>query len=240
MNVIVTGSSSGIGLDLCKMLISKKKNVLGIDINNSDLKSDFYKHKKIDLFSLPEENLESELISIFSKYTSLVNAAGVTLPMKDNLSEKLGVFDKTLRINLFAPYYLSEIFYQSRSSPYSPSSIVNVSSIGANLGFPENPSYCASKGGLESLTRALAYDFSRKNIRVNTVRPGYTETPMNTKSLSDPSAKEIRAKHTILKRWGQPIEIARSIYFLLSDDSSYITGTCNCVDGGWSIKGLIQ
>tara|TARA_B100000941_G_C28418990_1_gene507719 strand:+ start:301 stop:1017 length:717 start_codon:yes stop_codon:yes gene_type:complete len=234
ISTIVTGSSSGIGRSTAELILKSKNKVLGIDLSEQSIVSPLYKHLKIDISNKKElEELKKK--QIFSNYDGLVNAAGITL---NNNNNKFENFEKTLKINLAAPYYLSEVFYETRLKPFKPSSIVNISSIGGTLGFPNNPAYCASKGGIESLTRALAVDFIDKNIRVNTVRPGYTETKMNQKSLSDIKEKEKRSKHSILNRWGLPNEISETIIFLLSSKASFITGSCITVDGGWTIKGL--
>ncbi len=232
---IITGSSSGIGKSISELILNSNNNVLGIDICDSTISSKNYQHMKVDIASFNKLK-DLPFLEIFSNYQGLVNAAGVTLKAGDE--NKFEVFDKTLAINLKAPYYFSEMFYASRNEPFLNSSIVNISSIGGKMGFPGNPSYCSSKGGIESLTRALAVDYYDKKVRVNSVRPGYTETPMNKISLSNSEEKEKRGKHSVMNRWGYPHEIADSIKFLLSNDSTFITGSCLTVDGGWTIKGF--
>ena len=232
---IVTGSSSGIGKSIAELILKSNNKVLGIDLSEKSISSPLYQHLKIDISNKIElEQLKKN--KVFSNYQGLVNAAGITL--NNNKENQFENFEKTIQINLKAPYYLSQIFYESRIKPFNPSSIINISSIGGALGFPNNPGYCASKGGIESLSRALAVDFIDRNIRVNTVRPGYTETPMNQKSLSDREEKEKRSKQSIFNRWALPNEISETIFFLLSKKSSFITGSCITVDGGWTIKGL--
>tara|TARA_B100000989_G_scaffold298747_1_gene289578 strand:- start:10954 stop:11673 length:720 start_codon:yes stop_codon:yes gene_type:complete len=232
---IVTGASSGIGKATAELIIKTNNKVLGLDIANQVIFSPLYEHIQLDISNKEElEKLEKK--NIFFQYQGLVNAAGITL--SNNNENKFHNFDKTLRINLQAPYYLSEIFYRSREKPFKTSSIVNISSIGAPLGFPNNPGYCSSKGGLEALTRALSVDFINRNIRVNSIRPGYTETPMNKRSLANDLEKEKRGGHSILNRWGIPEEIAETILFLISSKASFITGSCLTVDGGWTVKGI--
>tara|TARA_B100000073_G_scaffold82687_1_gene63279 strand:+ start:30135 stop:30851 length:717 start_codon:yes stop_codon:yes gene_type:complete len=236
VDTIITGAGSGIGKSTAELILGANRKVLGLDITDSQIESPLYEHINIDISDL--KSIESKnLLTIFSKYRGLVNAAGITL--KSNEENKFSNFAKTLEVNLFAPYYLSEIFFRSRKEIKNHSSIVNISSIGGCLGFPNNPGYCASKGGIESLTRSLATDFIEKNIRVNTVRPGYTETPMNKLSLENKHEKKRRANHSLLQRWGEPKEIAETIYFLLSEKASFITGSCITVDGGWTIKGIL-
>ena len=181
------------------------------------------------------------LLAAFEQADGLVNCAAITKPLPDSLDEKYLLFRETIAINLESIYILCELFYNSSISfGKKEASIVNISSIAAAHGFPGNPSYIASKAALEGLTRSLAYDYSSNNIRVNCVRPGYVETPMNIKSLSDESAKNQRSSHTLLKRWALPDEISKPVIFLLSPASSYITGISMPVDGGWKVNGFHQ
>ena len=118
-------------------------------------------------------------------------------------------------------------------------SITFIASLGATLGFPNNPSYQASKAGLLGLMRALAYDLGPSGVRVNAVSPGYIRSGggMTAKSYADPERREFIAEHTLLGRWGKPEEIASVVAFLCSPAASYITGQNLIVDGGWSVKG---
>ena len=117
-------------------------------------------------------------------------------------------------------------------------SIINVTSIGAVQGFPNNPAYVATKGAVRQLTRGLAYDWGKYNIRVNNLAPGYTHTPMNQKSWDDPALRAERAGRTFLGRWAEPEDMVGPVVFLASDASRYVTGTDLYVDGGWNAKGI--
>ncbi|MBA7589844.1 5-keto-D-gluconate 5-reductase [subsurface metagenome] len=112
------------------------------------------------------------------------------------------------------------------------------SSLGAELGFPNNPSYIASKGGLKQLGKAMAVDLSEYNIRVNNVCPGYFKTDMTRKSYNDPHLREARNKRIMLGRWGNPRDLVGPCIFLASEAAAYITGIDLFVDGGWIAKGL--
>jgi gluconate 5-dehydrogenase len=117
-------------------------------------------------------------------------------------------------------------------------SIINVTSIGAVQGFPGNPGYVASKGGLRLLTKALALDLADKNIRVNNLAPGYIHTAMTDKSFNDPQRHQERLARMMLKRWGKPDDLIGAAIFLASEASAYVTGQDIFVDGGWTAKGL--
>ena len=146
-------------------------------------------------------------------------------------------FDKTLAVNLKAAHWLAQMAFATMKQR-GHGSIVNITSIGGLIGFPNNPSYAASKGGLESLTRGLAVDFGKCNVRVNTIAPGYFTTDMTAKSYDDEVMQQKRTERTILGRWGRPEELIGPALFLVSDQSSYVTGTTLVVDGGWMAKGL--
>ena len=117
-------------------------------------------------------------------------------------------------------------------------SIINITSIGAELGFPNNPAYIAAKGALKQLTRSLALDLGSFGIRVNNIGPGYFRTDMTKGSWNDPQLEEDRIRRTILGRWGEPDDLAGAVIFLASEASRYITGQDLYVDGGWLAKGL--
>ena len=119
------------------------------------------------------------------------------------------------------------------------SSIINVTSIGSMLGFPENPGYIAAKGGLRMMTKALAVDYGTSGIRVNALAPGYIHTDMTAKSFANPEENERRRKHTCLGRWGTTEDLVGAAIFLASTASAYITGQDLIVDGGWTAKGMV-
>ena len=117
-------------------------------------------------------------------------------------------------------------------------SIINVTSIGAKIGFPNNPAYTASKGAVSNMTKSMAVDLGTFGIRVNNLEPGYTKTKMNQKSWSNKKQNKLRANRTMLLRWALPREYVGPAIFLASQASSYVTGSDLVVDGGWINKGL--
>ena len=118
--------------------------------------------------------------------------------------------------------------------------IINLTSINAELGFPNNPAYTASKGGLKMLTKALARDWSKFGIRINNIGPGYMKTQMTKKSWSNMKTRKARTSRTLLGRWGETKDIVGPCIFLASDASKYVTGQDIYVDGGWLVNGLSE
>ena len=118
--------------------------------------------------------------------------------------------------------------------------MINITSLGAERAFPNNPAYIASKGGLKMLTRYYAKELGADGIRVNNVGPGYMLTDMTRKGYENDSLRRAREQQTLLKRWGQPADLQGVVIFLASDASSYVTGQDIYVDGGWLTNGLIE
>ncbi len=116
--------------------------------------------------------------------------------------------------------------------------IINISSIGGELGFPNNPAYISSKSALIGLTRSFARDYGKYKINCNAVLPGYFKTDMNKKSLNNKSKRIQREKLTMLGRWGELSELIGVVLFLSSQGAKYITGQKIIVDGGIVSKGL--
>ena len=146
-------------------------------------------------------------------------------------------WQKTFQVNLEAPFQLSRRL-APRMQAQGGGSIINVTSIGAERGFPDNPAYGAAKGALKQLTKSMATDLGSRGIRVNNLGPGYFHTDMTRQSHSDPARREARAARTLLGRWGEPADLAGAVIFLASDASSYMTGQDLYIDGGWLAKGL--
>ena len=115
----------------------------------------------------------------------------------------------------------------------SEGSIVNIASMNAFAALPRLPAYCASKGGVVMLTRALAHAWADQGIRVNAVAPGYIETPLNAEGRKDKAHYDRIAARTALGRWGQPEEISATVAFLCMPGAGYITGSVFSVDGGF-------
>ena len=200
------------------------------DLDHKNIKNysiDLTKQDQIDKFIAFIDKNETSGINI------LINAAGVTFPNDlFNYSDK--DWDLTYKVNLLAPFKLAK----GLSKNMRDASIVNITSLNAELAFPNNPAYVATKHGLKGLTKSLALELGNKNVRVNNIGPGYMKTAMTSKSWSDPKIYEERKKKTFLGRWGTPSDLVGAVVFLASDASSYITGQDLYIDGGWTSKGL--
>lgn len=144
----------------------------------------------------------------------------------------LDAWDRTLAVNLTGCFlcckYVLPVMKRKRSG-----SIIMTSSTAGLVGAADFAAYCASKGGVVQLTRALALEAAEFGIRVNCICPGWTETPMIKRMLSTKRDRHEAVESTPLGRIGDPREVARAAMFLASEESSYVTGAILPVDGGF-------
>lgn len=233
--ILVTGASRGIGEAIalaCKRLGANLVCIARSPTPNLEELKSLYVQCDIENI-LKFKNIIETTSQRFGGIDALVNVAGQSLP--GGVFPEQERFSKTLKINLEAVYHCCETVYPELSKN---GSIVNIGSIGSILGFPKNPGYVSSKGGLRMLTKALAIDYSQKNVRVNCILPGYIKTEMTRQSFENRNLSDERLARMIIKRWGEPADIVGAAVFLISDASQYITGTDIVIDGGWSAKGL--
>jgi len=232
---IVTGSNRGNGYAIASGLSDAGATVIRVDLSfNSNLKTDDFE------FDLHDTKMIKSLIEkIFNKYgriDALVNNAGISLNSNNPYDDR-EVYEKTLTVNLHSAFELCceicPIMARNKSG-----SILNITSLGAELGFPNNPSYQISKAGLKQLTKAVARDWGEQNIRANSICPGYIKTSMTNVSYNDKELNAQRQSRMIIQRWGESNDLVGPTIFLISDASRYITGTDIYVDGGWMAKGL--
>jgi NAD(P)-dependent dehydrogenase (short-subunit alcohol dehydrogenase family) len=228
-SIVITGASSGIGKKIADYLSSiqgykiinisrrknnnpKIKNIL-CDIGNyDDVKKVFKKIKKIDV---------------------LINNSGIARFSKNYIKN----FDQIIKTNLNGLFYccIESLKFLKKQKG---SSIINISSINAHQAFPNNPGYVSSKGAIISLTKALALDFGKNNIRVNSISPGYIREGMSLRSFKNLKLRKQRIDRMIIKRWGSASDLFGAIEYLIEEKSSYVTGQDIVIDGGWLAKGL--
>ncbi|MEZ5860872.1 MAG: SDR family NAD(P)-dependent oxidoreductase [Geminicoccaceae bacterium] len=161
----------------------------------------------------------------------LVNNAAV-LRTADFLELTEADFDTVLRVNLKGAFLMGQAAARAMVGRKSPGAIVNMSSINATVAIPSQVPYVVSKGGINQLTRVMALALADKGIRVNAVAPGSIMTDMLRTVMTDDTARRTILSRTPLGRAGEPVEIARLVLFLASDEASYITGEVVTADGG--------
>ncbi len=170
----------------------------------------------------------------FKRIDILVNNAGILLPgTAESLSEE--DFDQTFAVNVRGLWMLSRaVLPQMRAG--GGGSIINIGSVLSTLGARNRVAYAASKGAVLAMTRAMALDHAAENIRVNCICPGIVETELVARFNMDESARRQRVAMHPVGRFGQPEDVAGLAVFLASDESAWITGTAQTVDGGYSAQ----
>jgi NAD(P)-dependent dehydrogenase (short-subunit alcohol dehydrogenase family) len=239
---MVTGAARGNGLAMAEALLRAGATVVLVDRLAGELSKqvDRFRAEGLDARAFAGDITSVEdrnrLFAGSERVDVLVNNAGVTFP-HPWLEYPSEAWDKTYQVNLLAPFELCRLAAR-RMVAHGGGSIINMTSLNAELAFPDNPAYMAFKGALRQLTRSLAVDFGSNGVRANCIAPGYLKTEMTRMSWSNPEREKARAAKTVLGRWGLPMDLQGAVIFLASDASAYITGVDLFVDGGWSIKGL--
>ena len=240
--VFVTGGSRGIGKEVALKFAENGYNVVinyvSSKTNVEELKSEF-ESKGVKTLIMQADVTDKEAIDEvvkkaieeFGSIDVLVNNAGIT---RDNLLMRMSEeeFDKVIEINLKGTYIVTKAVTKYMMKKRK-GSIINLSSVVGVAGNAGQCNYSASKAGIIGFTKSVAKELASRNIRSNAVAPGFIETDM-TAVLSD-EVKESIHNQIPLKRMGTAKEVANLIYFLGSEESSYITGQVINVDGGMVI-----
>ncbi|MHA1341355.1 MAG: SDR family NAD(P)-dependent oxidoreductase [Promethearchaeota archaeon] len=250
---LITGAASGIGRATA-ILFAKEGAILYIcDINYDKLKETAnligdnntkINIKKVDVTKFDEvKNWVDEAVKNEGRIDNLiVNAGVVRVGQIEDFSDE--DYDLLIDVNLKGTFYTCKA-----AVPYFKKqkfgSIVTLASVAAHIGQFNHANYCSTKAGVLGFTRGLALDLAPYNVRVNSVSPGATDTPM----LQSDVAKEARQRgisyeevkkefeaQGVLGRWAQPEEIATGILFLTTNEASYITGADLRIDGGWTTR----
>jgi 3-oxoacyl-[acyl-carrier protein] reductase len=238
-NVLVTGGSRGIGAEICKVLasfglkvwINYRSNPKLADDLKAQIEADGGNAAVIKFDATNEEDFIAAINLIIQsdgELSYLVNNAGITndkLALRMSVDDFNSVIDANLKSAFIGCKEALKVMSKKRFG-----SVVNVASIVGEMGNAGQTNYAASKGGMIAMSKSFAKEGASRNIRFNSVTPGFIATDM-TDALSD----EIKANYSAnipLKRFGEAKEVATAIAFLLSDYASYITGDTLKINGG--------
>jgi len=175
-----------------------------------------------------------EAVRRYGTVDVLVNAAGIT-DRRPALEFPEEVFDRIIAVNLKGTFLCCQAVGRIMAEK-KKGKIINISSIGGTVGLKNTVAYCASKGGVVQLTRALAVDWAQYNINVNAVAPGLNETTLARQVFQDRQTLDWFLSKIPLGRLCLPREVAAAALFLASEASDYITGHVLAVDGGWTAE----
>ncbi len=247
-NVIVTGAASGIGRACAARLLQEGATVLGADLAPAaDAPGEpsgaaAWAFTTVDVTDEASViRLVDEATAMFGRVDGLVNAAGVAGGGAVHMVDA-AEWNRVVGVNLYgtfltAKHVVARMLEQPRVDD-ERGALVTIASIEGIEGTAGGSAYSASKGGVVILTKNMAIDYAPKGIRVNTICPGFIDTPMSQDVIfglpgMERAKREIIAEHK-LGRIGQPSEIASAAAFLLSADASFVTGHALVVDGGYT------
>jgi NAD(P)-dependent dehydrogenase (short-subunit alcohol dehydrogenase family) len=239
--VLVTGSSRGIGRAIAwsfarqgaAVAVHYHRNREAAERTHEMLAGGPHGMFSRDL-SRPEEakSLIEDVMKQFGRIDILVNNAGIYSlhpVLSAGYEEWFDQWQRTLSVNLLSPAHL--MYWAAKyMARHGGGRIVNVSSRGAFRGEPDAPAYGASKAGLNALSQSLAQALAPHNVFITTVAPGFVETDMAAEFLTGPEGEKIK-KQSPLGRVARPEEIARTVLFLASEESSYLTGAIVDING---------
>lgn len=246
--MIVSGGASGLGLAAAVKFAQNGFNIVLIDINEEKGRKAEAQIRALGgdaVFCLcdisSKEQVEKAAATAherFGRADVLINNAGLEI-RGSILQCSEEDWQRTYDINLKGIYYMTNAFVPQMLSHDDPCAIVNTGSILGYRAVGERAAYSSSKGAIETLTRSMAFDLATDGIRVNCVAPGAIDTPLLRGSINDspdPAGTEafLNSK-SVLNRMGTSEEVANVMYFLASDEASFVTGATYFVDGGWQI-----
>jgi glucose 1-dehydrogenase len=240
---VVTGASSGIGRAIAEAMAEAGANLVLVGRDATRLRGTV---EAVTARGVKAEPVVVELtadeapaaivdaaVQRFGGLHILVNCAGIFEPQPFE-TQPLESFDRQMAVNVRAPFALTQA-----ALPYlrPGGAVVNISSIAGYSGFPQSAAYCASKGAVELMTRALAAELGPEGVRVNCVAPGNIRTPMNAAQFaaSREYEKSLEEK-TPLGRIGETEDIAAAVVYLASPAAKFVNGASWLVDGGWAAQ----
>ena len=235
INVILTGATGGIGSEILNKLIKCNANVIATGTNEEKLN----KLKKnfpniiIKKFDISNHNLIESFIDecnkdFNNKIDVLINNAGIT---KDNLSIRMkdDEWNKVIEINLTSTFLISKNTIKKMLKNKN-GKIINITSVVAHTGNLGQSNYAASKAGIVGMSKSLAIEYGKKNIKINCISPGFIKSDMTDK-INEDYIQKLREKIS-LGKFGIPEDVANAVIFLSSSMSDYITGETIHVNGG--------
>lgn len=242
---IITGAGSGMGREEALLFAKEGAKVVVTDIQEEKVNQVVAEIKEaggeaIGLFHnvTSEENwvkVVEQAVQAYGKIDILVNNAGIPSSATPLHEATLESWNRTMDINLTGTFlgmkHVIPVMMANKGG-----SIVNISSIAGLTGGSGASAYTASKGGVRLLTKGTAIQYAKENIRVNSVHPGFIETPMTTDLFEDDQTNQWFRSLTPLPRLGKASDVAEGVLFLASDASSFITGIELPVDGGYSAQ----
>ncbi len=241
---LITGGTKGIGKAIAVEFMQLGANVCIVSRTKEDINNFLDEYKTYNPLGIIQdlsaagaaENIFKKLDEKWGKLDILVNNVGMNI-RKKVIEYTHEEYDQIVNTNMRSAYEMSKSFYPFLKKS-GEGSIVNISSTAGQTHIRTGAIYGMTKAALIQLSKNLAGEWGKDNIRINTVAPWYIETPLAMTVLKDEDYKKDVLSRTPLNRIGKPEEVAAAVAFLCMPAAAYITGQCISVDGGFLIKGF--
>ncbi len=230
---LVTGAGKGIGRVIAPFLAECGADVVALSRTPADLES--LKAEigcRTIVADLADAAAARKAAAEAGPIDLLVNNAGVAI-LEPFLDASVEAFDTTFAVNVRAVMILSQVVARGMIERGAGGAIINVSSQASKIGLADHTTYCASKGALDNLTRAMALELGPHGIRVNAINPTVVLTPMGKRAWSDPAKGGPMLARIPLGKFAEPTDVAHLIAYLLSDQADMIHGVTLPIDGGF-------
>ncbi len=238
---LIAGASSGIGLACAAALAQAGAHVTLGARRTSELESICAGMREngwqADYITLDVANVDdcAQKVAQLGPFDILINSAGLARH-SNALDTSVDDFDAVMNLNLRGAYFLTQAVAKGLIAAKRPGSLINISSQMAKVGAIERAVYCASKHAVEGFTKAMAIEWGKNNIRVNTICPTFILTELSKPAFDDPEKRAWIEEKIKLGRPGEVEDLMGAAVYLASEASSLVTGTSMLVDGGWTAE----
>lgn len=236
---LVTGASSGIGLGCAAALAEAGADVVMAARGEERLKEAVAAVAAVGgkatalVLDIADVAATDAAVAALGPFDVLVNAAGLARH-SPALDTQPADFDAVMGVNLRGAYFVSTAVARGLVGAGRPGSLIHISSQMGHVGGPDRAVYCASKHALEGLVKAMAIEWGRLGIRINTICPTFVRTPLTERTFADPERVRWIAEKIKLGRIAEIEDIMGAVLYLASDAAAMVTGTSLLIDGGWT------
>jgi len=233
--MLVTGASSGIGWEVVQQLLASGAQVYALGRDPAALHKLEAQGCRVLRADVADHPQLAALLADLPVMHGLVNCAGISI-LEAATEVSAQAFDQVMAVNVRASAMVAASVAKAMIREGVKGSIVNVSSQASLVALDDHLSYCASKGAMDAMTRVQCGEWGKHGIRVNSVNPTVTLTPMGRMAWSEPSKRDPALAAIPLGRFAETAEVAAPILFLLSDAASMISGVSLPIDGGYTSR----
>ncbi|MCF7543459.1 SDR family oxidoreductase [Pseudomonas petrae] len=233
--VLVTGASSGIGWEVTQQLLNSGAEVYAIGRDAAALEKLAGQGCQVLRVDVADQQPLAAMLADLPVMHGLVNCAGISI-LESATEVSAAAFDQVMAVNVRAAAMIAGAVAKKMIAEGVAGSIVNVSSQASLVALDDHLSYCASKGAMDAMTRVQCGEWGRHGIRVNSVNPTVTLTPMAQMAWAEPSKRDPALAAIPLGRFAETAEVAAPILFLLSSAASMISGVSLPIDGGYTSR----